>query len=206
MNGLYINLDERQDREKHINNLKNKYDFFKNMVREPAVKKNIGYYGCTLSHINCLEKLKTSPDKYVMVMEDDLTIRDPDNFKLFISDFENIKDTDMWDVIVMTPRGETVCDVSYNFKKIIKTQTATCYIIKTEFIPRVLESLYESKTRIENGVRQGLAALDVVWKPLQLESNFLYYSKLFASQVAQYSSIEKKHINYHSIFLSQYKR
>jgi GR25 family glycosyltransferase involved in LPS biosynthesis len=208
MFGLYINLDSRDDRRSHMEEVIKKYDFFKNVIREPAVKKNIGYYGCTLSHINCLEKLKSSNDKYVMILEDDISIIDETNFKCFTEDFEKIKDSESWDVIVMTPRGDTVKDIKYNFKKIVNNQTATGYIIKTHFIPNLLEYFYKSKHTIETDIHHHRSrdALDIKWKPLQEKSNFLYYSKLYGSQLPQYSNIEKKYTNYEYAFLKQYER
>ena len=58
MKGFYINLDERVDRLEHIEKLKQKYSFLKDINRLKAYKnKSNGLIGCGVSHIKALEKI-----------------------------------------------------------------------------------------------------------------------------------------------------
>ena len=55
MNGYYINLEHRKDRNKHFKENIQKYDFFKKIKRFEGIYDNdYGGIGCVKSHINVL--------------------------------------------------------------------------------------------------------------------------------------------------------
>ena len=55
MNGYYINLKHRTDRNKHFKENIQKYDFFKDLKRFDAIyDEDCGEIGCVKSHINAL--------------------------------------------------------------------------------------------------------------------------------------------------------
>ena len=211
MNGLYINLKERTDRKKHFENLKKKYDFFKNINRFEAISHPQGHIGCCMSFIECMKKLSTSTDKYVGLLEDDFVIfpRCHTHFENFIKDFQKIKDKD-WDIIVLTPRGNTVSmDISlkeYGFLRIKNHQTSTGYIVKPSFLKKLIPCLTYGLNMMLKGGNTDLYACDQVWKPLQEKYKFYYYHKIIAGHLPGYSSIEKRNVNYNQRFMRQFMK
>lgn len=202
MEGYFINLDSRKDRLTHIDNLKMKYDYLKNIKRMNAIRKDNGAIGCTLSHIKCLYDLQKKDGDYFIILEDDFDILNHENFIKFQEDFEKIKDKN-WDVLILTPRGISVKELYSNFKKIIDNQTTTGYIVKKSFISTLL-SVYEDGLKKLMKYNTPLKyALDQYWKPLQKNSNFIYYKYIFGGQLSGYSDIEKTNVNYNMRYLQQ---
>ena len=204
MNGFYINLKTRTDRNNHIEKLKNNYDFFKNIERFEAIFDNKYGVGCALSHIECLKKLLKLNDEYYLILEDDFFIINNKEFLNFINEFEKIKNNNNWDLITLTPRGDTeIKNYIGNFHKIINNQTSAAYIIKHNFIQKLLPVFIDGTKKLYNGDDPNLYCLDQCWKPLQKSSNWIYYHIPFAGQLPNYSDIEKKYTNYNKRFLEQ---
>ena len=168
MNGFYINLDKRVDRREHFENIS---PVFKNIQRFSAIEYSPGYIGCAMSHIAVLKQGLNIEGEYVFIFEDDFMILNMDNFTNFLNDIKYI-DIE-WDIIVLTPRGNTV-DKSSNskFKRIIDNQTATGYIIKKKFIPILIQNLEESLQNLLNGGSYSIYGIDQYWKKLQLKYKF----------------------------------
>jgi len=207
INGFYINLKHRSDRKEHFENYKIKFDFLKNIERFDAIYDEKYGVGCALSHILCLEKCLELNDDYYLIMEDDFYLLNEDNFNEFIDEFEKIKNNNEWDVITLTPRGETKEKYFYkSFHKIIDNQTATGYIIKHNFINVLLPILkegLEGLKKANNKKESHPFVNDQVWKPLQLKNNWLYFHKIFGGQLPSYSDIKKRNVNYNERFLKQ---
>lgn len=204
MNGYYINLKSRTDRNNHIQNLKKRYDFFKNIERFEAIYHNKYGMGCSLSHIECLKSLLKLNDDYYLIIEDDFFIINNKSFLKFINEFEKIKNNNNWDIITLTPRGDTeIKKYIGNFHKIINNQTATGYIIKHNFIQKLLPVFIEGSKKLFEGGDPNLYCLDQCWKPLQKSSNWIYYYIPFAGQIPSYSDIEKRYTDYNKRFLEQ---
>jgi len=204
MNGFYINMKHRDDRRKHIEELKETYSFFSNIKRMNAISNKRGDIGCSLSHIKCLNNLLKENDEYYMLIEDDLLILDDNNFKEFTNTFDKIKNNDDWDLITLTPRGKTI---KYNyidsFNKIVDNQTTTGYIVKHRFIEELIKYYKTGVEGLLKNQNTNKYALDQCWKPLQEKSNFIYFNKIYAGQLEGYSDIEKKNVNYNQRFLNQ---
>ncbi len=204
MEGFYINLKHRTDRKEHIEKLKEKYPILKNIQRYDAHLDNRYGVGCSISHIEALKLLLNKDKPYYLILEDDFFILNEDNFNSFITDFEKIKDSTEWDVIVLTPRGTTAKKNHLEkFHRIVEHQTATGYIIKDYLIKPLLLLLIEGNKHLCLGHNPNLWFNDQCWKPLQYKSKFLYYEKIFAGQLPSYSDIEKQFVDYNQRFLDQ---
>ena len=145
MNGYYINLKFREDRNNHfINNIK-KYDFFKNIERFEAIyDSDLGDIGCTKSHINALELCLEMDDDYFLIIEDDFCIINEENLLNFFRNFNKIKNKE-WDIITLTPSGNTDYeDYIEDFLRIKNTETTTGYIIRKSVIPVLLNNFTDS--------------------------------------------------------------
>jgi len=208
MNGFYINLAHRTDRRSHFEKLKNDFPFFKNIKRMEAVYSKQYGVGCAASHINCLSECQKQSEPYYLIMEDDFFIFNKTHFNNFTKEFEKIKDDKDWDVITLTPRGKTqIKNFKPYFNKIIYNQAATAYIIKSDFIKKLLPIMQNGLKGLQNGY-QGPGpnpyCTDQCWKPIQLESNWLYFHQIFGGQIPSYSDIEGRVVNYNKRFLEQY--
>jgi len=207
MFGYYINLNHRTDRKEHFEKLKKENNFFKNVERMSAIYSKTYGVGCTLSHIKCLTNFLKRSDKYYIIVEDDFCLLNKENFNNFIKHFDKIKNDDNWDIIVLTPRGITIeKNKISNFHRIINNQTTTGYIIKHDFIPKLLSVYKNAVVKLMKGYNGPLPnpyCTDQCWKPLQKNSNFLYYKDIYGGQLPSYSDIENKIVNYNKRFLKQ---
>tara|TARA_B100001173_G_scaffold310619_1_gene325617 strand:- start:834 stop:1454 length:621 start_codon:yes stop_codon:yes gene_type:complete len=203
MKGYYINLEKRSDRNDYMKEYILNRPFFENIERFNAITHKKGAVGCTLSHINCLKKLQENSDPYYMILEDDFLILNEENYKLFIDEFEKIKQ-EKWDIMILTPRGKIhTNNITNGFHRIIDNQTTTGYIIKHDFIKILLPIFENSVKYLEEGGNPDLWALDSCWKPLQNSTHFWYFEKIYAGQLPGYSDIEKRNVNYNQRFVMQ---
>jgi glycosyl transferase family 25 len=207
--GYYINLDERVDRKSHFeNNIKSRA-FFSKLDRMSAIKNADGSIGCGLSHIKSLVLVKNIDASYIGIFEDDFCILNEQSCANFINAFTNIAESDEWDCIVLTPRGDTQQNNSsehmkaHGFKRITNNQTATGYIIKKSFIDILQENLKDGVANMIKGGDKNTYATDQYWKRLQTHHRFYYYQDIFAGQLPGWSSIENRITDYNDRFLKQ---
>ena len=177
MFGYYINLDKRVDRNIHMKNLIKTTPFLEKVERLSAMYSDTYGVGCMMSHIKCLTNLLKRNDKYNIILEDDFCLLNKENFDNFTRDFDKIKNDDNWDIIVLTPRGKTIEKHKINnFHRIVNNQTTTGYIIKHDFIPKLL-SVYKSAVvnlmKGYNGPLPNPYFNDQCWKPLQKKVIFI---------------------------------
>ena len=202
MNGFYINLTKRNDRDIHIRqNIISKYSLFANVRRFTAIYDTRKGLGCTLSHIGCLESLQkqNNQHEYYIIMEDDISIK-PHIFNKFLKDFQVIKKSESWDVILlggsyvkMKPaRDKQFC----NFKKVVTSQTTVGYIFKKRYIPTLLNNFKHSCQKLRDTKYYQKWAIDVGWRELQVKDAWYIYSDKFCEQIVSYSDIEEKISDY----------
>jgi len=209
MFGYYINLDTRKDRKDHMNtNIIERYPFFNHVQRMNAVYHRNGALGCALSHQHALKKFIYEPNEdFLMIIEDDLVILNESNFLSFCNDFESIRTSDTWDIIVFTPRGDRIPGDSemtdHRFQRIRNNQTTTGYIVKRAFAEILLQNINESIQLLQNGVELDTCAIDQYWKRLQDNYRFYYYQDIYAGQLVGYSSIENRRVDYNERYLNQ---
>ena len=204
MDGFYINLNHRTDRRQHIETLIQTHPFFKNIERMEAICNERGDIGCSMSHIKCLTDLLHKNKDYYLIIEDDFFILNETNFTNFVDEFEVIKDSAEWDVLTLTPRGDTkVKNYLSSFNRVENNQTATGYIVKHRFIETLLTYFKKGVSKLMNGGKPGRNALDQCWKPLQKISNFIYYQHIFAGQRPGHSDIEQTYVDYNRRFIEQ---
>jgi GR25 family glycosyltransferase involved in LPS biosynthesis len=206
MKGFYINLDSRKDRRDHFEDMKKQYPFLSNIERFSAIENADGPLGCCMSHIQSMTLLNNCHEPYVAIFEDDFTILNHDVFLQFIQDFNLIKDSDAWKVIVLTPRGTTITDSVNlpNFRKIVDHQTATGYIVKKDMLTVLIDTLKEAAQLQIQGVEKDISANDQYWKRIQKTYPFYYYKDVFAGQLIGWSNIENRFVDYNDRFMKQY--
>ena len=215
--GYYINLDTRKDRREHFEENVKCNTFFSNVERMSAIYHNVKGAGCTLSHIECLRRIKKSINdaddasllpKYYVIREDEFESLEMDNFNEFVESFKNIKESDHWDVILLTPRGEKIENdclfMNLNgYYRINKSQTTTGYILKPHMIDILLENYINSYIELLNNRNYMECALDQSWKKVQLTHNFYFYRKIYGGQLPGWSDLENTYVKYNYGYLIQ---
>jgi len=204
MNGYYINLEHRKDRNKHfINNIK-KYDFFKNLERyEGIYDKDYGEIGCVKSHIHVLELCLEQNDDYYLIMEDDFDIFHEKNINKFFNSFNKIKNKE-WDIITLTPSGTFLYeDKIEDFYRIQRSLTTTGYIIKRNAILKLINNFKESCKLLKETKNKYKYKLDVYWFKIQTELKFYYFKDIFGRQLNGFSDISKKIENQSDFFINK---
>lgn len=200
--GFYINLDKRSDRKAHFEELKKKHPFFKAVQRFPAIENNNGSIGCCSSHIAAIQKCKELDGDVFMICEDDLIIFNEQHFDSMVNTLDITAD---WDVLTLTPRGDSMPneDLPNNYIRIKNNQTATAYLIKRHMIDILLETLQFGLDQMKLGGNTDYFACDQSWKKLQTPYKFYYYKNIFAGQLEGFSDIEKHLVNYNERFKNQ---
>jgi len=212
--GFYINLDKSHDRLDHFNKNILSLPEFQLIKRAVAFEHVSGGLGCTISHIAVLQALQQISTienlKYVIVLEDDFCILDGkmNNYIQFIESFKLIADLPTWDVITLTPRimdtitvPDSVDMFKHGFKRINHSLACTGYIVKSSYIPTLLNAFINSYHYIMAGYPVSCVAIDVMWLHLQCNNNFYCFSHIFGGQLPSWSNIEKKYVDYTSVFL-----
>jgi len=180
---IYINLDKRIDRREHMEQqLKN---FGLTAERYSAIKREEGFIGCGLSHLNVLKIAIEREYKNILILEDDfLFLVSPEKF------FENLKE--------LENKEFDVCMLSYNsnnyenidnsiFIKFNFTQTASGYIVNSHYYDNII-SLYEwAIPLLEQTKMHWEYANDIVWKDLQKNDNWIGFKERQGKQMASYS-------------------
>jgi GR25 family glycosyltransferase involved in LPS biosynthesis len=203
----YINLEHRVDRKDNIEGQMSILGI--STTRIEAVYNKVGAIGCGLSHIKALRLALENNKPYSIILEDDFFLFNYEAYGDFSKAFNKIKTSEQWDVIVMTPRGDTIDssgDMAINgFKKIHNNQTATGYIIKKAMIPILIENLKAAVAGLIKNLDPNVYAIDQYWKSLQDKYGFYYYRDMFAGQLPGYSDIEKRQVDYNARFLDQHR-
>jgi glycosyl transferase family 25 len=196
---LYINLAHRVDRKEHILNEINKLGKDASFIhRIDAIKCDPGALGCSLSHIKALQYALDHPEwKTILVLEDDFTFHSDQTDKI-------IKEID--ELCHYAPFD--ICQLSYNptgifadtnlphIKKIVRSGTASSYLITKAYLPVLLQNFIESSNDMQIRGRHHENCLDVHWYILQHHGNWYCSSPAIGYQYANYSDNEQCYTEY----------
>ena len=75
---LYINLDSRPDRKKHVEGQLSIVGI--QAERFTAIRLENGALGCSMSHLKCLEIAKANNWPHILIIEDDILFLKPNIF------------------------------------------------------------------------------------------------------------------------------
>lgn len=173
-NIVYINLDNRPDRnEKILNELKP----FDNIHRISAVyTPNNGHKGCCQSHIKALELAKENNWDRVLILEDDALILKPKKFsKDMFKVFYDLQDKN-WDVIVMCPNNTVYGKKHKYVSEINYATTAVAYIVNNHYYDTIIDLFKEADKKMpinkwSGGDREEFA-IDQQWNKLIKKDNW----------------------------------
>ena len=194
---LYINLDKRPDRNKEFLSNFAGYDLKDHIERISGIyeDKN-GNIGCLKSHIKSLKHALTLNYPYILIAEDDFYIKDMNyTTKSLEKFFTNFKD---WDVLMLGQNTISSEDTKISgVKKIISSQTTSGYLIKKDYIHKLL-SIYERdlKKYEDSGVWSDFYCTDQSWKELQKVDKWYAFKPTVGIQRSSYSDILKGNVSY----------
>jgi GR25 family glycosyltransferase involved in LPS biosynthesis len=196
----YINLEKRTDRDKEF------LDNFSDVDQSRIHRVKAHYYpengavGCLMSHITALSLAdKSHEGENILICEDDFLIKDMAYCnKMLDLFFKNIPE---WDVVMLgrntveskdtgieTPEHEKIV-------KIINSQTTSGYIIKRNYIPKLLEIYGGDLTQYMQTGEWGNYFTDQSWKVLQPVDNWYSFEPAVGVQRPSYSDIQNGHID-----------
>ena len=192
---IYINLSKRADRreqiENELDNFQLSYERF-----EAIPTPDFGSYGCGLSHLAVLKIAKEKKYKNILILEDDfqfLVSKEvfENNLKTF---FENNID---YDVCMLSYNlNEFVTCNNLNVNKVLFSQTASGYIINSDYYDKLIQ-LYEWSLPLLISTKQHwLYANDIVWKDYQQNDNWYCFKIRIGKQRDSYSDNSNSFCDY----------
>ena len=201
----YINLKDREDRDKLINKeLKKVGVNFENVERIDAVKHEIGGIGCAKSHIKTLKKGFKENQPYIIILEDDF-IWNHDS-KIVNDKLEKIYnelEKNQYDVCLLSCMGD-VKNINDDISNVVKCQLTSGYIIRRDYI-NILKNFWIQK--LEEANRLGVFNrtdttpsyhIDQTWKELQKKDNWIITEPVLGYQQPSFSDIGNKIVDYYT--------
>ena len=181
----YINLEHRKDRNDQI------LEEFARMgidqyERFPAIyHKEIGGVGCGRSHIAVLEDALEKGYKQILVLEDDFMFCvSPEEFTVAMDALNSV----YYDVCLLSYHlYESTKTENPMFRKVLNAETTSGYIIKREYYQKLIDVFREGVDEFEKTNHHWLYSIDVMWKKLQQQDNWICFTQRIGKQRASYS-------------------
>jgi GR25 family glycosyltransferase involved in LPS biosynthesis len=192
----YINLKQRTDRKQEF------LDNFSYMDESRITRVSAHYYpdngavGCLMSHITALNKaFQDSKGENILICEDDFYIKDMDYCnKMLDLLFQKVPE---WDVVMLGQNtidsNDTGIGTDNNEKiiRIVSSQTASGYLIKKRYIPRLLQIYENDMVKYIKTGTWGNYYTDQSWKVLQVKDRWFSFQPTVGVQRKSYSDIQK---------------
>jgi glycosyl transferase family 25 len=195
---IYINLEDRTDRRKEVDEeFLFKLKFFK-FYRLNAIKKEKGALGCLFSHLSLLRAMLVNNWNAIMICEDDIEIlTNRESIDLHINLF---LDNDNFDILCLGNSCNNFNTIDDNFNRGFDIQTTSCYVIKKRMVVPLMKLFIDDdkdllKTPFENVVNEH-KIIDVEWIKLQNDYSFVLPIVRQLKQRSSFSDIEKKDVDY----------
>jgi len=199
MNVHYINLKHRIDRKEHIENQLKLLGW--EATRFEAIKLQNPAIGCSMSHLQILEKAINENYDNIIILEDDATFLNPQmmNEKLYIF----LEQHRNYDVVMLggnnIPPYQIIDDTCV---KISRCQTTTAYMVNKHYMPILANNIRKGiELFIKNPKEPQKYAIDKFWFSLQESDNWYLIIPLSVTQKPDYSDIEKRNTDYTDLML-----
>jgi hypothetical protein len=195
---LYINLDKRPDRnDEFLSNFNESREIHDHVERVQAIYEDgNGHLGCLKSHIKALKRSLELDYSHILIAEDDFCVKDinyaNESLEKFFDNF------DEWDVLMLGQNTFLSEDTNTpGVIKIISSQTTSGYLIKKDYIPKLLH-IYERdlKKYEDSGLWSPSYCTDQSWTELQKIDKWYSFRDSVGFQRSSYSDIEKKFVDY----------
>jgi len=189
---LYINLDSRPDRQKACT-----AEFARMRIpvtRVQAIACPLGVFGCSLSHIKCLEHAKRNNWSHVWINEDDLQFKvSREQLTTQVTEFLRLGLE--WDVILFHAIVERAAPVVTRGRlSCLRIRSAWCttsYLVRSEYYDVLLQNFYEGAVRLYRNP-ENRDHIDEFWKNLQARDRWYLLYPLVGQQRIGDSDIDQK--------------
>ena len=194
---IYLNLDHREDRKKHILSELKKFGIpDEKIIRFSSIKKDKGIIGCALSHMKAIELFKESKDKVWCILEDDhYFLKSLEETNKYVNQFI---DNENYDVFTGCTCALKCCGIGDKLlMRVYQSSITSFYIIKDNTADALIASHKNSARSFgPKGDKKGIH-LDHMW--YHLMKIFVFVTPVtgpLGAQLDNYSDIRKKNINY----------
>lgn len=204
-----INLKKRVDRwGLFLDSAKNAGFHENEIMRFDAIESIFGALGCAKSHASILfDFMINSKSDYLCVFEDDFEFISTKAD--FIHRLSNLNEKADWDVLLLTGTSVTTFNGN-NFaktKRLFDAHSTAGYIIKSTYVPALLQVFQQSIVHMKNFEMQknahpllmSLCAIDVAWKKLMREDGWHICNPLVGIQRNGFSDILGRNVDYSNL-------
>lgn len=165
-----------------------------------------GALGCALSHAMAMaEFLFESEKQYLIILEDDFNIEDPQIFLEKIRQIILIENK--WDCFLLghnvaIPIEQTEIQ---NVFRVINAQTTSGYLVNRSYIPKMIQYFFKSAELLRKykglpspnkEISKHFFSCDILWKNIQIDDIFLASFPPMITQRKSYSDIDKNIVDY----------
>lgn len=182
---FYINLEKRKDRYKEINNeLRNILDedeYTDKVERFPAIYKQNGAIGCSLSHLEILKLAKLKNYNNIIIFEDDFEfLVDRDTFRSSIDKLFKLVDETNFKFRVIMLSYNALQKENYNdlLDKTNNVQTASGYLVSSSIYDELIKVIEYGVNQLEKTGEHWNYTIDQIWKKLQNENWYLFKNRI----------------------------
>jgi GR25 family glycosyltransferase involved in LPS biosynthesis len=205
-----ISLASREDRRALFVENTNDKGFEHNTFEwiQAIEDQDFGGLGCAKSHVLAMSKFITSTEnQYCCIFEDDFKFRETKDFSerlihRAISDFHSCNVFLLGGTFV-TPIPTNSELETHKINKVFEANSASGYLIKRKYVPRLMNAFMTSILGMEEfraasprKVIYDRFAIDETWKRLQRSDDWYCSTPMLGEQIASYSDIEKKDVDY----------
>lgn len=188
---VYINLNERTDRNTHM--VRMTKAFGDKVIRFPAIRHSPGNIGCTKSHIAILKMAIENGWNNVLILEDD---SEWNEYYLGYSKLAKIVQSH-YDVILL---GGTSVSYYPDSLRLASAQTTTAYMVNRQYMPTLLANFEEGLSNLIDSGNGPAHAIDMYWKQLQSRDTWYIVVPSLVYQMPGYSDIENATMDYTAAF------
>ena len=179
INILYINLDKRLDRKKHIENELVGLNYER---IEAVLDQENGYKGCVQSHIKALNYAKEKGYSQVIIIEDDFEFIEKNKFTIPTINF----DVCLFEVLV---KKKEIIEGEGSYIRVLQGEHTGCYLIKEHYYDTLIQNFQDSCDLLQNKYNR-VNFLDIYWIALQEQDMFITPTIPVGQQREDYSDIQ----------------
>lgn len=167
---------------------------------------NSGARGCALSHAKAISDFLFDTSKpYLLVLEDDFTIKQRETFRSAIE--KVLQYGDLWDVFLLAHNLAIPVDATSmtGVKRVINSQTASGYLVGRLYAAKLIECFFRSSELLARSEElpspsreyaAEIVSCDMLWRELQIKDRFWASFPSLTQQRPSYSDIEKQDVDY----------
>jgi GR25 family glycosyltransferase involved in LPS biosynthesis len=198
---IYINLDKREDRKKHILSELKKFNIpDEKIIRFSAIEHLKGQIGCGLSHIGVMEMFKASGDKVWCILEDDnIFTKKLEEMNIYINEFLSKPCYDVFLGCTASLKAKNIKG-SDKLVRVNRSKMTSFYIARSNVADAMIASHNQSiRSYGQSFYKKGIP-IDVMW--FHLMKIFVFVTSYFnplGAQLVGYSDIMHKKKDYNGI-------